>query len=71
MGCDVPGVLMLDIVQRDSLNRMGSGIRGDSVRNRLHVLRESRKMSVIVINKLVAEEELISSLGLLIRMGLW
>ena len=32
MGCDVPGVLMLDIVQRDSLNRMGSGIRGDSVR---------------------------------------
>jgi len=41
------------------------------VRNRLHVLRESRKMSVIVINKLVAEEEVISSLGLLIRMGLW
>ena len=71
MGCDVPSVLLLDIVQRDSLNRMGSGIRGDSVRNRLHVLRESRKMSVIVINNLVAEEELISSLGLLIRMGLW
>ena len=55
MGCDVPGVLLLDIVRRDSLNRMGSGIRGDSVRNRLHDLRESRKMSVIVINKLVAE----------------
>ena len=64
MGCDVPSVLLLDIVHRDSLNRMGSGIQRDSVRSRLHVLRESRKMSVIDINKLVAQEELISSLEL-------
>ena len=50
---------MLDIVRRDSLYRMGSGIRRDSVRSHLRDLREYRKMSVIDINKLVAEEELL------------
>ena len=64
MGCDFPSVLLLDIVRRDLLNRMGSGIRRDSVRSRLHVLRDSREMSVIDINKLVAEEELIPLLDL-------
>ena len=34
------------------------------MRSRLHVLRESRKMSVIDINKLVAEEKLSPSLDL-------
>ena len=28
MGCDVPGVLLLDIVQRDLLNRMGAVFGG-------------------------------------------
>ena len=51
------------IVRRDSLN-CRSGIRRDSVRSRLRVLRDSRDMSVIDINKLVAEEELIPSLDL-------
>ena len=54
MGCDVPSVLLLDIVhrdslnriikymdivRRDSLNRMGSGIRRDRMLSRLRVLR--------------------------------
>jgi hypothetical protein len=34
------------------------------VRSRLHVLRDSREMSVVDINKLVAEEELIPLLDL-------
>ena len=38
MVCDVPSVLFLDIVRGDSLNRMGGGIRRDSVRSRLRVL---------------------------------
>ena len=64
MGCDASSVLLLDIVQSDPLNRMGSSIRRDSVRSRLRVLHESRKMSVIDINKLVAEEKLSPSLDL-------
>ena len=44
MGCDAPSVLVLDIVRSDPFNRMGSSIRRDSVRGRLRVLRESRKI---------------------------
>ena len=63
MGCDAPSVLLLDIVRSDPLNRMGSSIRRDSVRSRLRVLRESRKMSVIDINILVASQRVVCTIS--------
>ena len=43
---------------------MGIGIRRDSVRGRLRILHESEEVSVVDINRLVAEEELGPSLDL-------
>ena len=51
MGYDDSSALLLDIILRDSLTRIGGGIRRGSVRSQLRILHDSGEMSVIDINE--------------------
>jgi len=51
VGYDDSNALLLDIIPRDLLTRIGCGIRRGSVRSQLRILHDSGEMSVIDINE--------------------